>query len=68
MRLRDWVTDCGVGEEESVTWTVNAKEPEAEGVPEIVPPDDSVRPGGRVPDTKVQVTGAVPPTDWRVVV
>lgn len=62
VRLKDCVTDCGVGELESVTLSVKTKEPEPDGVPEIVPPDDSVKPVGNVPDTSVQVTGPCPPT------
>jgi hypothetical protein len=31
------------------------------GVPEILPFDASVRPGGRLPESVVQVYGAVPP-------
>jgi hypothetical protein len=48
-RVRVCVAVCGVGEVESVAWTVKAKLPAAVGVPEIVPPE-SVRPSGSAPD------------------
>ncbi len=50
----------GVGVELSVTLTVKLKVPVLVGVPEIVPPELSVRPVGRVPDT-LHVSGRTPP-------
>ncbi len=43
------VAFCGVGDDESVAWTVKVKLPAADGVPEIDPPE-SVRPPGSAPD------------------
>ncbi len=59
------VAVCGVGDVESVAWSVKVKVPATDGVPEIEPPE-SVRPPGSAPDRSVQVIGAVPPEDWKV--
>jgi hypothetical protein len=40
---------------ESVTFAVKLKEPEAVGVPEIVPLVDKVRPVGNVPEGTLQL-------------
>ncbi|CAM3245186.1 hypothetical protein JANLI_04600 [Janthinobacterium lividum] len=45
------MTTCGVPAVESVTLTPNAKEPVAVTVPEITPLDDTVMPGGKVPES-----------------
>ena len=50
-----------VGVVESVTFTVKLKEPDAVGVPETVPADDSVRPPGNAPALMLQLYGVVPP-------
>src|SRR5215472_16778638 len=50
-----------VGVVESVTFTVKLKEPEAVGVPEIAPAEDSVRPAGKAPELVLQLYGAAPP-------
>ena len=39
----------------SSTSTVNIEEPAVAGVPEIVPPELSIRPGGRLPDCRLNV-------------
>jgi hypothetical protein len=52
---------------ESVTLTVVLKEPEAVGVPEMVPAADRVKPAGRAPELMLQVYGVVPPLAARVV-
>ena len=46
---------------ESVTFAVKLNEPEAVGVPEIVPAVDRVKPPGNAPELIVQVYGLVPP-------
>ena len=46
---------------ESATWTVKLPIPFAVGVPEILPPASIKRPGGRVPEARVQVYGTIPP-------
>ncbi len=46
VRLNVWLAVCGVPGVESVTFAVNEKLPEADGVPEITPPGDSVSPAG----------------------
>ena len=58
---------CAVGVVASVTFTVKLKEPEAVGVPEIVPPDESVRPAGKAPALRLQLYGVVPPAAASVV-
>lgn len=44
-----------VGEPESVTFTVKLEDPVAVGVPEIVPPAESVKPAGKDPEEMLQV-------------
>ena len=58
---------CAVGVVESVTFTVKLNEPDAVGVPEMVPPEDSVRPVGKAPELRLQLYGAVPPLATSVV-
>jgi hypothetical protein len=57
------VYDCeAVTEFASVASTVNVNEPDAVGVPLIVPVDvPSERPVGSAPDVTVKVIGVVPP-------
>jgi hypothetical protein len=55
-----------VGDVESVAWTVKVKLPAPDGVPEMTPLGERVRPPGSAPDTSVQVMGVFPPTAWRV--
>jgi hypothetical protein len=45
----------------SVAVTVKEKLPEAEGVPDKTPPEESERPPGRVPLVTLNAYGAVPP-------
>jgi hypothetical protein len=52
---------------ESVTFTVKLKEPEAVGVPEMVPAGESVRPAGKAPALMLQPYGVVPPVAASVV-
>jgi hypothetical protein len=45
---------CGEAAE-SLTWTSNVYVPKLEGVPEITPPSESAKPGGKeVPATTIQ--------------
>jgi hypothetical protein len=67
VRLNDLVAVCSVGVVESVTLLVKLKAPDAVGVPEIVPAEDSVRPAGRVPELMLQPYGVVPPLAANVV-
>jgi hypothetical protein len=46
---------------ESVTFAAKVNEPDAVGVPEIVPAVERVRPAGREPEPIVQLYGLVPP-------
>lgn len=46
---------------ESVTLTVMPNEPDAVGVPEMVPLVDKVRPAGKAPEATLQLYGVVPP-------
>ena len=55
------------GEPESVTFTVKLEEPVAVGVPEIVPPEESVKPAGNDPEEMLQEYGVVPSVACRVV-
>ena len=49
VRPRAWVALC-IGLPESLTWTTKSNEPEAVGVPEIIPvPGFRVKPAGREP-------------------
>lgn len=67
VRLKVWVALCGVPVVESVTLTVNVKDPPTVGVPERVPELDSVSPFGRVdPGASDHVNGAFPPCTWKV--
>jgi hypothetical protein len=52
---------------ESVTLTVKVDEPDAVGVPEIVPEADKVNPAGNDPELTLHVYGAVPPVAASVV-
>jgi len=45
----------------SVTRTVKLKLPAAVGAPPIKPEADNVTPGGKAPDTNVQMYGGSPP-------
>ena len=45
---------CPVGVVESVTFTVKLNEPEAVGVPEIVPLVDRLKPPGKAPELILQ--------------
>ena len=67
VRVNDFVAVCAVGVVESVTLAVKLKEPEAVGVPEIVPAEDSVRPPGNAPALMLQPYGVVPPLAASVV-
>jgi hypothetical protein len=51
---------------ESVAFAVKLKEPEAVGVPEMVPAEESVRPAGNEPELIPQVYGATPPVACKV--
>ena len=63
-----WVAVCGVPDVASVTFTVKVEFPEAEGVPEMTPPVESVSPAGSVlPGVRAHVSGALPPSASRVV-
>jgi hypothetical protein len=55
------------GELESTTLSVKLNVPAAVGVPEMVPPEDSVRPAGRAPELMLQLYGVVPPLAASVV-
>lgn len=67
--LNDFVAVCAVGVAESVALMVKVEEPEAVGVPEIVPVEAfNVRPARRDPELMDQVYGAVPPATARVAV
>jgi hypothetical protein len=61
VRENDFVAVCAVGVVESVTFAVKPNEPDAVGVPEIVPALDRVRPDGRAPELMLQLYGVVPP-------
>ena len=55
MRLKAFVAVCA-GEVESVTLAVKLNEPEAVGVPEMLPvPAVSVRPAGKAPALMLQL-------------
>ena len=56
--ISEAVADC---EALSVARTVNVLDPATVGVPEIVPPLDSVNPAGKVPLASDHVYGGVPP-------
>jgi hypothetical protein len=60
-RVNDLLAVCAVGFVESVTLAVKLKEPDAVGVPEIVPADDNVSPPGSAPELMLQLYGVVPP-------
>jgi len=55
VRLSDFVAVCGVGVVASVTLAVKLKEPEAVGVPEMAPAEESVRPAGKAPELMLQL-------------
>src|ERR1700757_2737450 len=58
---------AGVGADESVNDKVKLNVPAAVGVPEIMPVRGSrTSPGGRLPLNKAQVTGALPPKKFKV--
>ena len=48
--VNDFAAVCAVGVVESVTFTVKLNEPDAVGVPEIVPPVESITPPGKAPE------------------
>ena len=50
----------------SVASTVKLNEPITVGVPEIVPPEERLRPVGSDPELRANVYGAVPPEPLRV--
>jgi hypothetical protein len=52
---------------ESVTFAEKLKDPDAVGVPEIVPAADKVTPAGSVPEARLQLYGVVPPLAAKVV-
>ena len=54
-RVNGFVAVCAVGVVESVTLAVKLNEPEAVGVPEIVPAEDRVRPAGKAPELMLQL-------------
>ena len=53
--MNDFVAVCAVGAVESVTLAVTLNEPEAVGVPDIVPAEDRVRPAGKAPELMLQL-------------
>jgi hypothetical protein len=59
--VKDCVAVCAAGVVESVTFAVNENEPDAVGVPEMVPAEESVRPAGKAPALTLQAYGVVPP-------
>ena len=55
-RIRAFIAVCGVGEEESLTWTEKSNWPPSAGVPESMPLAAlSARPDGNAPDITLQV-------------
>jgi hypothetical protein len=67
VRENDFVAVCTVGVVESVTFAVKLNEPDAVGVPEIVPVADKVKPAGNAPELMLQLYGVVPPDAASVV-
>jgi hypothetical protein len=66
--VSDLVVVCAVGVVESAIFAVKLNEPDAVGVPEIVPVvADSVRPLGKDPALTLQLYGVVPPVAPNVV-
>jgi hypothetical protein len=65
--VNDFVAVCVVGVVESATLAVKLNEPEAVGVPEIVPFAAMFNPPGRTPELMLQVYGVVPPVAASVV-
>ncbi len=66
--LKAFVAVCAEGEVESVTLAVKLNEPDAVGVPEMLPvPPARVRPAGKAPELMFQVKGVVPPVAWIIV-
>lgn len=61
LMVNDFEAVCAVGVVESVTFIVKLNEPDAVGVPEMVPAAESVRPAGRAPELTLQLYGVVPP-------
>ena len=59
--VSDFAADTFGGELLSVAVTEKLELPAAIGVPLMVPPAESVRLGGRLPELMVHVYGAVPP-------
>jgi hypothetical protein len=56
VRVKAFVAVCAVGEVESVTLAVKVNEPDAVGVPEMLPvPAFSVIPAGRAPELMLQL-------------
>jgi hypothetical protein len=67
LRVNDFVAVCAVGVVESITLAVNENEPDAVGVPEIVPAAERVKPAGNAPELMLQLYGVVPPEAAKVV-
>ena len=56
VRLKAFVAVCAVGEVESVTLALKLNEPDAVGVPEILPvPAARVSPAGKAPELMLQL-------------
>jgi hypothetical protein len=68
VRLKAFVAVCAEGKVESVTLAVKLNEPDAVGVPEIVPAATAkVKPAGNAPELMLQLYGVVPPVAWIIV-
>ena len=68
VRLKAFVAVCAEGKVESVTLAVKLNEPDAVGVPEIVPVAAArVKPAGNAPELMLQLYGVVPPVAWIIV-
>ncbi len=66
-RIRAFIVVCGVGEEESLTWTEKSNWPPCEGVPESMPLAAlSERPDGNVPEAMPHWYGGAPPVAVRL--
>jgi hypothetical protein len=55
VRVNDFVAVCAVGVVESIALAVKLNEPEAVGVPEMVPAEERVRPAGKAPELMLQL-------------
>jgi hypothetical protein len=68
VKLKAFVAVCAEGKVESVTLAVKLNEPDAVGVPEIVPvPTAKVNPPGSAPELMLQLYGVEPPVAWIIV-